>query len=857
MCGQSNPDHLESCQHCSARLTPLGDPSESPASEPGAVPEEASEPTGEPAARGPSGEPSGDDADWLSSMRAGDSLLGEEDLEDESWVDSDDWEDLGEDDLAGSILASSPGQEEPGEFVQEEDLEWPSEQQEPADSALQAPGPEDIEAAGEQVAGVGEDLPDWLRAADLETDPQAEIDVPEWMTESSSGIVPGEAEEQPTWLDELAELGAESPQVEPFEAASPFEGGQEGEEELPYWLQGEDEEETTAEPADQVEDWFASPESGAEEEIPEWMRQLQAESDQEPEQVEELDQAAGEFEPDAVLETGEDAGLLEFDIADEEEEDWFSEPGDTPEEAIGLQADAEAATAEPDEPDWLAELGELATGGDEGDLEEPWESEAVAEEAFDLPIDESPSWEEDQVGEGTAADSLEDDLLDFLSADTPETESAPSLGFDIGELESESPPVVQQPGLEPEFDDLRLEKPFRPEGEELPFEAVQPGDLPKWLLAMRPASGQVPGETAVETHEGEIERLGPLSGLRGLLGAEPDITRAGRPPEYSELLEISDLQAERAGLLQAFVAKETESAAVPDAAVVSGQRVLRWIVLVGLLVSVIVPLLMQTQFNSLPGTTPDEARALARMINGLGDQAPVLIAFDYEPGLSGELDAAAAAVIDHLMLRGTRMAVVSTSPIGPAVAERFLANAPGDHDYRSGEQYTNLGYIAGGPSGLLNFSLDPKATTVVAFDDRPIWQLLLSPEEDSPWNQEPLQGVSSVFDFSMTLVITDDPDVARIWIEQVQPRLQVRSLAMIVSAQAGPLVRPYFGEQVSGLLVGMAGGMAYEQHLGRFPLARLYWEPFGISMLFAALLVLAGSSYNLYLLYGRRNPEAE
>ena len=65
----------------------------------------------------------------------------------------------------------------------------------------------------------------------------------------------------------------------------------------------------------------------------------------------------------------------------------------------------------------------------------------------------------------------------------------------------------------------------------------------------------------------------------------------------------------------------------------------------------------------------------------------------------------------------------------------------------------------------------------------------------------------------MVLVITDDADTARGWIEQVQPKLvdplSPTPMTMVVSAQAEPLVYPSylpFPKQVDGLVSGIAGG---------------------------------------------------
>ena len=358
---------------------------------------------------------------------------------------------------------------------------------------------------------------------------------------------------------------------------------------------------------------------------------------------------------------------------------------------------------------------------------------------------------------------------------------------------------------------------------------------------------------AVEHTEGGIEHVGPLAGLRDLLPAWPEVSQVGKPSAYSTRFQVSETQQANADLLHSLVESEGEAKPAPKKPVVSSQRPLRWVIALGLLLAVLLPIVAQSRITALP-ELPPETKSVGDLISSLEFSAPVLVAFDYEPGLSGELDAAAAAVFDHLMLRRARLTVVSTSPIGPALGERFLSIIQSQHHYHAGEQYVNLGYISGGATGLHNFSISPQQTISLAFDDRDIWELL-DFEKNSAWEQIPLQDVNSLADFALTIVMTDDPDTARYWIEQVQPGLREKSMIMVVSAQAEPLVRPYLESsehQVSGMVSGLSGGAAYEQFQGRDNLARTYWDPFGISLLMAQSLILVGGIYNLVVAFLNR-----
>ncbi|GAH00175.1 unnamed protein product [marine sediment metagenome] len=88
-----------------------------------------------------------------------------------------------------------------------------------------------------------------------------------------------------------------------------------------------------------------------------------------------------------------------------------------------------------------------------------------------------------------------------------------------------------------------------------------------------------------------------------------------------------------------------------------------------------------------------------------------------------------------------------------------------NYDYESGEQYVNLGYIPGGAVGLVSFFENPQNTLPFSLDGLPAW------ETDSTQGLRPLAGIEQITDYEMVVVLVDDPDTARAWIEQLSPRI--------------------------------------------------------------------------------------
>jgi hypothetical protein len=118
-------------------------------------------------------------------------------------------------------------------------------------------------------------------------------------------------------------------------------------------------------------------------------------------------------------------------------------------------------------------------------------------------------------------------------------------------------------------------------------------------------------------------------------------------------------------------------------------------------------------------------------------------------------------------------------------------------------------------------------------------------DERNVWAEAPLNAVNSVKNFAAVIVITNDSDTARIWIEQIGSVLQEAStpLLFITSAQAEPLIRPYYEAtpaQVQGILAGLTGGVAYARTLGNYQ-QNGSWDAYSAGITISILIILIGS----------------
>jgi hypothetical protein len=771
------------------------------------------------------------------------------------------------------LVSETPPQEQtstpPEEPASEESPIHPQEGASDWLSDLRQEGEEEV-LSGEYQSSGEEETPDWLNGLR----PEAE-DVPEdeWEAEGESDLEAGDSdwlqrihpeEEGPVWQDaeeEKEEQGAEEEGLpadfgaeetfSEFEkeldwlGASEQETGSESEpEELPDWLQQaapfEEEPEPESAAEGELPDWLAElseePSSGSESPT-EW--QIETTPDEEGPAPEPT--AAQEELPDWFAESSEEPSL-ESELAPDwlaeavpGEEERAPEPTGTPEELSEwiseLSEEPSPETETP--PDWLAEAGQ-AQGEPSAEPTEAAEVQAVpewlaSEESEPLKhLAEDLEEGEPQAAEAALPESMEEDLSGILSEELSADWLSPEQAEeDQGEAEEAEPALVQ-------------------------------AEIPSWLEALRPIEDAAPSIPIEEEDEARVESAGPLAGLSGVLSAEPGVAKVQKPPTYSIKLQVSESQRARVDVLRNMVAEEGKAQPIARPAVISSQHILRWVIALVLILAVLWPVITGSQQAPLPTFSPGTA-AVNQVINQLPGQARVLISFDYEPALSGEMDAAASAVVDHLMLRGAYLTLVSTSPSGPIVAARFLAVTQSDHNYVANEQYVNLGYIPGGAAGLLGFAESPQRILPFSLDGgRAAWG------GQGRQALPPLQGIENLSDFSLIMVITASPTVARTWVEQVQPFLAGGAfptpLVMILSAQAGPLVQPYYQanpRQIQGLVTGLRDGAAYANLTGRSGLPRKYWDAFSVGLVLAGVLITIGGMASIALLMLSRYRKSE
>jgi hypothetical protein len=798
----------------------------------------------------------GDLPEWLTAMEAPEEAEAAPTIEAEA-ADLPDW-------LASEVeIEPEPkaAETEAAEPIDEGELpEWLAAMEEPVETE-----------AASAIEAEAADLPDWLASeGEVEAEPMVaeteaaesidEGELPEWLAtmeepveaETTSEIEAEEAD-LPDWLSGEDDVEPE-PKAAETEAAEPLDEG-----ELPEWLAAVEEPvETEAAPAIEAEeadlpDWLASEDAVEAEpmtaeteaverintdELPEWISSIEEEiaPSDEPEVTISADvDDVPEWLADLDDSTPPEGALPAFDADDEELLGWLG----------GEESDGETAEpiADAELPTWLTEL----EGADQ--IDELAVEPEITEDG-DL-----PDWLVGAGGVAAAAaflDQDEDDGTPAADAVVNESRAVPDWLQDLeddqqvgGGEEIATSPFSSEDEIDddplsldslPDWDtETQITDHGQPSGDQLQLDDADlaPAELPGWLAAMRPVESAP--EASID--RGQVETLGPLAGMYSVLSAVPDILRLKKPPVYSSKIQITDAQQTHAALLQALLEVEKQPKKLPRSRPVSSHRVFKSILGAILILMALLAVLVSGEMTPLPGPSmiPDSVRDASKIVEILSPADTVLLAFDYEPGLAGEIDASAAAVVDHMMLKGAKLALISTSPSGPLLAERFIKDVQPTHNYVNGTQYVNLGFIPGGVSGLASFASYPQWVVPNTLDGVPAW------------GTEPLQNVSQLSDFALIVVMADNPNTAQTWIEQVQPRMNDRPMIAVVSAQVEPMIRPYYDRQdaqLSGLISGLLGGVSYEV-LSRDNLATTYWDAFNIVLIVAVSAVFIGSAITL------------
>jgi hypothetical protein len=546
---------------------------------------------------------------------------------------------------------------------------------------------------------------------------------------------------------------------------------------------------------------------------------------------------------------------------------------------------AQAATGSTDVPDWLKSFGQepaapqqsaagpsevlpewLKTTGPSS--KEPFASQPAVEEppAFQQQpepeqqpdLTEIPDWITSLKSAGPQASEPDKPAVSAFQSDEPASlePTAPASAFtESPDSNNDVDAIFASMQIPDWLSDVTVSK--TPADENLPpaaqaDELIAPAELPSWVQAMRPVES-VMTDSTVGTVDTRLEERGALAGLQGVLPIIPGATAAtSKPRSHSIKLDTTEQQQAHAALLEQILAVETAPIPMKTGSVPGSHRVLRWSLSALLFIFLGGIVFGRTQILPLPTGVPNETNSAIRVVEAIPAGAPVLVVFDYEPATVGEMEASGASLIDHMiLLNHPRLTLLSTSPTGAALAERFMSSVLTNPFYKPlrGVDYIDLGYLPGGLAGVYGFAQNPVAV------------MPLSSDSTEAWNSQVLKGVTKLSDFASVIVLTDSMESGRVWIEQTTLARGNTSLIMISSAQAGPMFLPYVDSgQVNGLIAGLYGAAGAEQANSGQPIVtgaeqgdafatgfvRRYWDAYSLGLILIVALMTLGGLWNFW-----------
>lgn len=202
----------------------------------------------------------------------------------------------------------------------------------------------------------------------------------------------------------------------------------------------------------------------------------------------------------------------------------------------------------------------------------------------------------------------------------------------------------------------------------------------------------------------------------------------------------------------------------------------------------------------LPMMVMKPTRDFFAVVDSIRPGDNVMLSWDYGAGSDVELGPIANSLLVHLAKRGAKIIAVSSIPDGPMFAEASLKVLEGLGKVY-GEDYVNLGFFAGGESGIAAWAEDFKSVFRADWRKTPVDQIPV------------MKGIEKAQDFALVVSMNTGPGgygVPDAWVRQVHVAEKV-PLALAVTAIMGPQTQPYLQSgQIRGLLIGLRSAAEYE-----------------------------------------------
>ena len=330
---------------------------------------------------------------------------------------------------------------------------------------------------------------------------------------------------------------------------------------------------------------------------------------------------------------------------------------------------------------------------------------------------------------------------------------------------------------------------------------IQPGELPSWLKAMRPLEAVAPIVSRTKENR-QIEKSGPLAGLQGVLSSHQFNHLSAPPPIQAISVDISEKQKKQIEILDKLFLQEEEQIAKVKPTRNPIEKIIQFVIPIALILSLIYSYYFSSTNLNKPTIFPSETVRFATIVNGLllnQTSPPKILAIVESDGASyAELSIITKSLLERLMLKNSYLSIISTNPNGSLLATKLIQDTASQSNNYDFNNLANFGYLPGGQNGVQSFIQSP--TDTISFDTN----------NENIWEKPALVDVTNFSHFDAVLIITDDSDSTKTWIEQIHSLKPGTSILVAATVQALPLLKPYVdSNQIDGMIGGLYGSYSY------------------------------------------------
>jgi hypothetical protein len=469
----------------------------------------------------------------------------------------------------------------------------------------------------------------------------------------------------------------------------------------------------------------------------------------------------------------------------------------------------------------------------------------AAEQADNLEEPEVPEWlhrirqraqaEPDSVGDVTQRIKAAQESLDAEKKEAQE-QRLESVIKKIHGDDDQSPGEITDEAQSAEGDDqveeqsdwlTRIRKKHRPELADDVQETLseREGDsLLQWLVALEEGGAEPEGFEGEPLQSGDFfddTQEVEVSPAPGDSTQEIKIRESSAAKRSETELRITREEQTRADQLAATIIDEKAPRPVREPKIGASPQGIRRVL--GLLLVIVLSFMLyfQNSESVTNGVQEPQGVAVWAWAKGLPAEANLLFVLDYQAGYAPELDMIAKPMLDLIVGEDLKVSLLSSSPSGSLLFYRLLDQTSG------GDRLVvrDLGY----------YPVESFGAYGLASQIRSNWQIISQPEFSKRLPAEPFDGV---------VIMADDYDGATAWIEQLSSLAPGTPIYLIVTAQAAPLLLPYWeAGQVNGILAGMTDAISMDGETAMFTSR---WRAYQAGILLVILLLLVGLFFPVY-----------